>query len=340
MNFNKFKFGIDFTDTFESLQKSGKAYIITAILMVVIMAVTCGIVFFAVVKGSEEVLVPNVVGKELTKALEELQVKELYPKIQLRYSNNPDEKGLILDQNPPAGTIIKASRRVNLIVSRGVIIDKVEDYTNQKFDDVKVHLQTLFTGTRAMITLQDPPFYVSNIAEAGTILEQNPPADTIIIDPIKLELVVSKGPEFEKTKVPPLTGLSVNDTLLQISRSKVIFDFTTKIADITELPGTIVSQEKEAGSWADVNGRVNAVLAIPEKQTGDMVYGIFSETLPKYPYALQLQLDVQTYDGERYNLVTLNHPGGNLTIPYYLQKNSILILSIENSRDVMRKTIQ
>lgn len=340
MNFKKFKFGIDFGNTLESLQASGKAYIFTAIIMVFIMAVTCCIVFFAIVKGAEEVLVPSVEGKELTEALEAMQVKELYPKIQLRYSNHPSDKGFVLEQDPPAGTIVKAGRRIELVVSRGVILDKVEDYTNQKFDDVKVHLQTLFTGTKPMILLKDPPMYVSNVAEPGTILEQNPPADTILTDPIELELVVSKGPEFEKTKVPALTGLSINDTLLQLARSKVVFEFTTKIAEATEVPGTVVSQDKEAGTWADMYSRVNAVVAVPQKVEKDMVYGIYTENLPNYPYPLQLQLDVQTFDGERYNLVTLNHPGGKLTIPYYLQKKSVLILSIEDSRDVMRKTVQ
>lgn len=340
MKFKNFKFGFDFTNTMESLQGSGKAYFVTAVAMIVLMGLVCGIVFFAVVKGSEEVLVPSVVGKELTVALEEMQVKELYPKIQMRYSNSPSEKGLVLEQDPPEGTIVKAGRRIELVVSRGVVIDKVENYINQKYDDVKVHLQTLFTGTRPLITLMDPPMYVSSTAEAGTILEQNPLPDTILTDPIKLELVVSRGPEFEKTKVPSLTGLSINDTLLQLSRSKVVFNITTKIAEAGETPGTIVSQSQEGGTWADVYGRVDAVMAISSKTEDDMVYGVFTETLPDYPYALQLQLDVQTYDGERYNLATLNHPGGLLTIPYYLQKKSVLILSIGDTRDVMRKTVQ
>lgn len=47
-----------------------------------------------------------------------MQVKELYPKIQLRYSDVPGDKGMILEQNPVAGTIVKASRRIDLVVSR------------------------------------------------------------------------------------------------------------------------------------------------------------------------------------------------------------------------------
>lgn len=341
MNFKKIKFGIDFQNAMESLQANGKSLVITSISMILFMAIVCCIVFFTVVKGAEEVMVPNVEGKELTTALQEMQVKELYPKIQLKYSNHPDEKGLVLEQDPPAGAIVKAGRRIQLVVSRGVVIDKVENYMNQKFDDVKVHLQTLFTSSaRPLIVLQDPPLYVYNTAEAGTVLEQNPPADTTITDPIKLELVVSKGPEYEKTKVPSLTGLSLNDTLLQLSRSKVIFDITSRPPENEEKPGTVVAQVPEGGSVVDVYTRATAIIAFPESNSNDLINGIFTETLPNYPYALQLQLDVQTPEGERYNLVSLNHPGGLLTVPYSVPQNSILILSIENSRDVLRKTVQ
>lgn len=336
----KFSIGDGFTDLMEKLQASGKVFVFTAILMLIIMGIVAGIVFFASVKGQEQVMVPDVVGKDLTEALQDMQVKELYPKIQLRYSNNPDEKGQILEQNPPAGAIVKADRHVELVVSRGAVIDKVENYINQKYDDVKVHLQTLFTSTRTMILLQDPPLYVFNAAEAGTILEQNPPEGTIITDPVTLELVVSKGPEFDKTKVPALTGLSLNDTLLQMSRSKVVFDFTAREAASGEKPGVVVSQSPVEGSYVDVNSRGEAVITYPANQDRNMVFGIYKNLLSSYPYALQVQLDVLTPDGERYNLVTMNHPGGMLSVPYYLPRNSVLILSVGDSRDVQRTTVQ
>jgi hypothetical protein len=48
------------------------------ILFVGIIAVS---VFFVSVQGAEETMVPDVQGRDLTAALLELQVKELYPRI-------------------------------------------------------------------------------------------------------------------------------------------------------------------------------------------------------------------------------------------------------------------
>ena len=136
---------------FQSLQASGKALLVTVLAAIIFMFAICLIVFFASVKGEEQVLVPNVVDKTLTTALLEMQAKELYPKLQLRYTDSPDDKDKVLSQNPDAGAIVKAGSRVTITVSRGVIIDHVENYVGSKLDDVKIKLQTMFTGSARQI---------------------------------------------------------------------------------------------------------------------------------------------------------------------------------------------
>lgn len=330
----------DFQDFLESLQSNGKSLLILSIGLIVLMGIITVGVFFLSVKGSEEVMVPDVVGKEFTTACLDMEVKELYPRIQLRYSNSPDEKGRVLEQSPKPGTIVKAGRRIDLVVSRGVVIDRVENFVGQKLDDVKMHLQSLFTSSvKALIVLDEPVMYEYNTAEAGTIIAQEPPADTNISEPIKLKLVVSRGPEHEKAKVPNLIGLSVNDTLLQMTRSKVVFEFTSRPVEKGEKVGTVVSQLPNDGSWVDTYSRVSAVLAYPENSTDEEVYGIFTEELPEYAYALQIKLEAITPEDERYQIASIMHPGGLLTIPYVVPRNSILVLSIYD-KEAIRRTVQ
>ena len=106
------EYRLDFTKYIESLQSNWKTLLFTAIAIIIFMCAIFFAVFFAFVKSPEEVLVPNVVNKTLEEALQEMQVKELYPKIQLRYSNSQSEKGFVLEQNPPAGAIVKAQRQI------------------------------------------------------------------------------------------------------------------------------------------------------------------------------------------------------------------------------------
>jgi len=94
-------------------------FIFTVFGLVIFVGIIAVSVFFYAVHGEEQTMVPDVTGKELTEALLELQVKELYPRLQLRYSQTSRDKGFILEQEPKPGTIVKAGRRIRLIVSRG-----------------------------------------------------------------------------------------------------------------------------------------------------------------------------------------------------------------------------
>ena len=71
----------------------------------------------------KQVIVPDVRGMELVQALLELQYRELYSFVQLRFTNNDLDKGLVILQEPQHGTTITAGRRIRLVVSQGRILN-------------------------------------------------------------------------------------------------------------------------------------------------------------------------------------------------------------------------
>ncbi|MBP3771522.1 MAG: PASTA domain-containing protein [Treponema sp.] len=324
--------------TISVLNDNKRTFFLVVILALVLMFAICWITFFATVRGPEQVMVPNVEGKELTTALLELQAKELYPKIQLKYTDNPDDAGKILVQNPESGSIVKAGRRINLTVSRGTILDHVENYIGQNYDDVKINLQTMFTGsTRPLIVLAEPS-YKSDQSVAGTVLAQDPPEGTIISNPVTVKLIVSRGPEYENTRVPKIVGMDFAKLLPTLASSKVVFDFTAHIAEGKEAEGTVVSQEENVSQFVPNYSRVSAEIALPKKQKDDEVLGLFTAQLPSYPYAVEMSLD-SSKGGVRKTIVTIKHKGGNVTIPYITEKDSELILSIAG-RTVARQAVE
>ncbi len=324
-------------ETLMALNKSKKALLLVVILALVFMFAICWITFFATVRGPEQVMVPNVEGKELTNALLELQVKELYPKIQLKYTDNPDDAGKILNQNPEGGSIVKAGRRINLTVSRGVILDHIENYIGQNFDDVKINLQTMFTGSSRPLIVLAEPSYKSDQSDAGTILAQDPPEGTIISNPVTVKLIVSKGAEYENARVPKIVGLDFQKLISTITTSRIVYDFTTHIAEDNEKEGTVTSQSHENGQYVPNYSRISAEIALPKKQKDDEFMGLFVTQLPNYPYAVEMTLE-SSKDGVKQTLITLKHKGGNVTIPYIAEKDSELILSIAG-RIVARQTV-
>jgi beta-lactam-binding protein with PASTA domain len=323
---------------FDKLNSNLRVFAVTALLFVLAVSLALAAAFFSLMTRSERVLVPDVVGKELAEALVEMQDRELFPKVQLRYSNVPGDKGLILEQTPQPGAVVKAGRRINLAVSRGVVIEEVENYVGQNLDDVRIRLQALFSGsTRPLISLAEP-LYEADIAEAGTILQQNPPAGTPITDPITVTLVVSRGPQYERTKVPYLVGMSVNDVLQLLARTKIIFDFSARDASEGEKAGTVVSQDAIRTEYAANYSRFKAVFAF-DYAGGDTVSGLFSTTLRDYPYAIPMQLDVNTGDGSTFTLLSFSHPGGNFTVPYTAPRGSELVLKVAG-KETAKQTAQ
>ena len=326
---DKKNLGFSISAAAEKMQQSGASFFLYAVLVIIFMGLICIAVFFASVKGEEEVMVPQVVGKELSDALLEMQVKELYPKIILRYSDNPEDKGFILDQTPVAGSIVKAGKRINLTVSRGTVVDKVEDFKGWNIDDVKSHLKTLFAAmSKPLITLAEP-IYEYNAAEAGTVLSQNPSAGKSISDPIVLKLVVSRGPENEKITVPNIVSLSLREMYNQMASSSLMFDFSAGQTDSNE--PQILSQMPIADEVLSKNSRVEAVIGFPEANgLSSTVYGIFKQTLPEYAYPLKMELmALPPSGGKGSSVVKFSHMGGSLSIPYAVPKNTVLILYVE-----------
>lgn len=333
-----FKFGIKFVENYEKLQSNIPVLIVTCLIALALMIFVTFVVFFNNVKGAEKVLVPNVLGKNLEDALLELQVKELYPKINLRYSDLPGDEGTILEQNPDAGAIVKGYSRVSLVVSRGVIVDKIDDYVGMSIDELQMKLQTLFAGqTKPLIVLADPE-YIPDASEAGTILEQEPPAGTSISEPVTVQLVVSRGPNYENTRAPYLIGESVNDLLQRITRSKLVFDIISHAARENEVPGTVVDQQLFDSEFVPNYTRVSVEMAMPTEAINDNIYGIFNAELALYPYPVPMKLDAVPSEGDSYTIVSFNHPGGNLTIPYAVPRGTQLILTVAD-KIVSRKTV-
>jgi beta-lactam-binding protein with PASTA domain len=284
-------------------------------------------------------MVPDVTGKELTEALLELQIKELYPRLQLRYSQTSRDKGYILEQEPKAGTIVKAGRRIRLVVSQGVIVNKVENFLSRNIDEVRMDLMTLqaAAGGLPLLSIKEPIMYDFSSESPGTILAQKPEPGADISRPISLEFVVSKGRENLSVTVPQLAGLTLSKALEIISGTGINFQFVIKEIGPNESGGTITAQIPAASSTVSINTPVQLTVTRPDKIADNEIFGLFRYNVPQNPYPLPVRLDVQLPSGERERLFTVDYMGGEFTIPYKLPVGSVLILSMLN-RELYRET--
>jgi beta-lactam-binding protein with PASTA domain len=326
-----------------------RLFISMAIGLLVFVGIIAVSIFFIALRGAEQTMVPDVQGKELTEALLELQVKELYPRLQLRYSQSSLDKGLILEQDPGAGTIVKAGRRIRLVVSQGVVINSIGNYIGRNIDEVRMDIQALFVtgagGTAAggasalpLLILKEPFMYEYSTEAPGTILQQKPEAGTSVSGPMTLEFVVSRGPENAMLTVPLLTGLPLPEALEQISRSGVDFTFSLRPPREGEKGETVVAQQPLGNASIPANAMVRVTVTFPDSLESGEVFRLFRYTLPKNPYPLSVRLEAILPSGERRRIITVEYPGGEFTAPYRLPLGTILVLSMLN-REMYRETV-
>lgn len=332
----KTKFGTSFSDLLENFGKGGWVLFLTMLLTLLVMVGTCLAVFFASVKGEEQVMVPNVIGKTLTNALFDMQKKELYPRIALKYSELPGDEGTILAQDPAPGSIVKAYRRIDLTVSRGVAFDTMENYVGKNIDEVQTRLKTLFADTPSIEFA--PLIYQKSTSPAGTILSQYPPEGTDL-EHLKIYFVVSTSNNTITTKVPNIKGMSIQQVYAQMEKYPVVFDFSANVSDSTDTVATVTSMQ-DVGESVEEFSRIKAEFVLPANDPdGNTVYGIYKYNLPKYPYPLNVMVECSDSEGNITKLVEFIHTGDELTVPYMIKRNSVLTLYV-NGQQVTSQIIQ
>ena len=318
----------------DSFHENSRAVLCAVLVTVLVMGAAFAAAFFWMLQGAEQVMVPNVEGRDLPSALIEMQAKELYPKIQLRYTSRPNERGLILEQDPKAGAIVKAGRRVSLTVSRGMIVDRVDNFIGRNIDEARADLQALFTSEGApLISIKEPVLYRASEEPAGTILEQDPAPETPISEAVQVSFVASLGPDADAVAIPSIEGRSIAEVVSIMGQTELMFNFTARALQGGETAGTVVSQEPQSGGTVSKFSAISAVLAVPSRPPRGYVYGIFREELPEYPYPFQIRIDVISPEGERREYLSMMHPGGLLSVPYLLPEGSVISLNVLNKEE-------
>ena len=317
-------------------RRPGRGGFLFTLAVIALLVVSGLVAFFVVARGEEETLVPDVIAADLLDAMVMLQEKALAPRVEGRFSSD-HARWQVIEQDPQAGTLVKAGRPVQLVVSRGPIVDRVGHYVGRDLEEVRLELQTAFASYRALITIREPVARVTDPAPAGTILAQNPPADTPVVGDMPLELVVSKGPGGDLIELADYVGrpaLEVRDELAQLN---LPFVFRIRAARAGDPPGSIISQSPAAGQEIPYSSILQLEMTVPAELDEGVVFGLVESSLPEYPILVDLKLEVIT-PLETRTILETKHPGGPIAIPYVEPADGQLVLSMFGDEILTRPT--
>lgn len=192
--------------------------------------------------------IPRVVGMTLDAANSALAKAGFHGlQGQTRYSKVTAE-GIILEQDPPAGSLQKRGAEVTLIVSAGQASATVPDVrgTTQQQAQIAIESAGLTFGSVSQ-QLSDQP--------RGAVIASDPPAGTTLQLPATVSIMLSQGPAT--VQIPDLTGRTLADAQSQIEQLGLHLGSTSRDTSSFTPENTVLSQAPAAGSTVSAGASVS-----------------------------------------------------------------------------------
>ena len=220
---------------------------------------------------TDDVQVPTLVGKKLTDVLSSQQYAEYRIVESESIYNDTWEEGVIIQQNPSAGRMIKADTEIYVTISRGSKTFVLPDLTNYEYRYARIQLDNLDLLYKYTYELSD------DIAE-GNVIRTEPAAMTDVKSGDLIMVYISLGKEHIMTTVPDLLGATEAQAQRLLERNNLVLGQVIPVEDPEAEEGTVVQQsidpetevdEKTAVDIYICNNSVNAdVPDVPDEPDG------------------------------------------------------------------------
>lgn len=158
--------------------------------------------------------VPNVIEMTLEQAQEVIIKSNLKYKV-IQIETNEVENGVVINQDPVAGTAAKK----NTVIELTVAINNEEEDTTQVDEQIEIPDFLNMDSTEVMrqivklgLLVGETEFEYNDTVESGKVISQTPSAGSIVKQGQIIDLVISKGIEkVESVTVPYLVGMTADE---------------------------------------------------------------------------------------------------------------------------------
>jgi eukaryotic-like serine/threonine-protein kinase len=218
------------------------------------------LVFFALVMVSavitmkaftsgHTITVPDVRGKELTAAINQIRNSGLDIKVEREEHHPTVPQNYIIGQNPAPGERVKTGRNVMVVVSLGSEEVAAPSVTDKVFRLAQVTLKEagLELGEVAHVNSQSP---------AEMVILQSPAQGTVLQKGSDVDMLVSEGGKGTRYVTPDLTGMTLPQAgdLVRPLGGKILYSGRGNV---------IATQGPKAGYQLPANGQIIVALGEP-----------------------------------------------------------------------------
>ena len=192
--------------------------------------------------------IPRVVGMEFDQASSTLEKAGFHAlKGQSRFHKTTPE-GIVLEQDPPAGSVQKRGAEVTLAVSAGQATATVPQVAG-------------VTQQQAQIAIENAGFAFGSISQQlsdqprGAVIASDPPAGTTLDLPATVSITLSQGPST--IQIPDLTGRTLADARSTLEQLGLHLGATSRDTSSFMPENTVLGQTPSPGSTVSAGASVN-----------------------------------------------------------------------------------
>ncbi|QED47492.1 Stk1 family PASTA domain-containing Ser/Thr kinase [Cytobacillus dafuensis] len=237
--------------------------------------------------GPKDVLVPDVAGKEIDKAIAELEAEGFKVDETIRVTDKEVEKGSVIKTDPKAGKTVKEGSTIDLYESLGKEEFELSNYVGQPYDVVYGLLKDDFKDVRKEEVNNDT-------VASGTIIKQSLLAgESVIPEETEIVFTVSKGPTPITLK--DLKGNNKRGLEVYEESTGLVIEISEEYSD--EVPeGLVITQTPSAGAQLVKGDKVRVVLSkgkkeIPPKTVPKDIFVPYEPTEEGQPQEVQIYID-------------------------------------------------
>ncbi|OCL27929.1 serine/threonine protein kinase [Orenia metallireducens] len=225
--------------------KKKRSSLLTAVLILMAtFIVIAGAGYFMLVQyvNVEEVKVPNLVGKHLEVARQDLESKGLSLKVYYESHSQEIEKDHIISQSIPPDSKVKKARVIEVVVSKGAKLSTVPKLINTTLREAEIQLDKLDLQTGEI-----KEEYSNEVTE-GLIISQDPQPGTEVKEGTNINLVISKGREPQEVEVPNLVGLRQEEAVERLRQLNLILGQVLNRESLDYHQGRVIAQKPTTGT--------------------------------------------------------------------------------------------
>jgi eukaryotic-like serine/threonine-protein kinase len=219
------------------------------VLVFLALAMVSAVITMKAFTWGHTVTVPDVRGKELTAAINQIRNSGLDIKVERQEHHPTVPQNYIIGQDPAPGESVKSGRNVMVVVSLGSEEVAVPPLMDKVFRLAEVTLKEagLELGEVARVNSPTP---------AETVILQAPAPGTVLQKGSEVDMLVSAGGRGTRYVTPDLTGMTLPEAgdLVKPMGAKVLYSGRGSV---------IATQGPKAGYQLPANGQIIVALGAP-----------------------------------------------------------------------------